>query len=156
MSFILRLAKSRPMAFGAGYSLLKTTGCDLMVQKVIEKRENIDWKRTAAFGSFGLFYLGGVQYVLYVPVFSRMFPNAAAFAGKSVAQKLGDFKGIRDLFAQARAWSVQCGALAVYLPRPRIARTGLMCGVPMQRAPARSLSARGMRCVCGACAVPVR
>jgi len=100
MSAIIRLAKSRPIMFGAGYSLLKTTGCDLMVQKVVEKRENIDWKRTAAFGSFGLFYLGGVQYFIYVPLFSRMFPNAAAFAGKTVAQKLGDFKGIRDLFSQ--------------------------------------------------------
>ena len=34
MSAILRFAKSRPILFGAGYSLLKTTGCDLMVQKV--------------------------------------------------------------------------------------------------------------------------
>ena len=34
MSAILRFAKSRPMLFGAGYSLLKTAGCDLMVQKV--------------------------------------------------------------------------------------------------------------------------
>ena len=33
MSAIIRLAKSRPIMFGAGYSLLKTTGCDLMVQK---------------------------------------------------------------------------------------------------------------------------
>ena len=34
MSAILRFAKSRPILFGAGYSLIKTTGCDLMVQKV--------------------------------------------------------------------------------------------------------------------------
>ena len=34
MSAIIRLAKARPIMFGAGYSLLKTTGCDLMVQKV--------------------------------------------------------------------------------------------------------------------------
>ena len=39
-------------------------------------------RRTVAFGSFGLFYLGGVQYFIYVPLFSRLFPNAAAFAGK--------------------------------------------------------------------------
>ena len=37
MSAIIRLAKSRPFAFGMGYSLLKTSGCDLMVQKVVEK-----------------------------------------------------------------------------------------------------------------------
>lgn len=141
MSAIIRLAKSRPVAFGAGYSLLKTTGCDLMVQKVVEKRENIDWKRTAAFGSFGLFYLGGVQYALYVPVFSRLFPNAAAFAGKTVAQKLGDFKGIRDLFSQVPAWRVcgvrcagvrACGARAV---RSRsLLRQARGCPVPAHRA----------------------
>ena len=71
-----------------------------MVQKVVEKRENIDWRRNAAFGTFGLLYLGGVQYMLYVPVFSRLFPNAAAFAAKSVGEKLRDAKGIRDLFSQ--------------------------------------------------------
>ena len=37
MAAILRLAKSRPFAFGMGYSLFKTSGCDLMVQKVVEK-----------------------------------------------------------------------------------------------------------------------
>ena len=39
MSAILRFAKSRPILFGAGYSLLKTTGCDLMVQKVRARAE---------------------------------------------------------------------------------------------------------------------
>lgn len=100
MSAILALARSRPFAFGMGYSLLKTAGCDLMVQKVVEKREKIDWKRNAAFASFGLFYLGGVQYVLYVPVFSRLFPNAASFASKTIAEKIRDGTGIRTLFAQ--------------------------------------------------------
>lgn len=71
-----------------------------MVQKVVEKRDHIDWRRTAAFGSFGLIYLGGVQYVLYVPLFSRLFPNAAAFAAKSVPDKLRDIRGIRDLLSQ--------------------------------------------------------
>ena len=73
-----------------------------MVQKVIEKREEIDWRRTAAFSSFGFLYLGGVQYALYVPIFSRMFPNAASFAAKTVAEKLRDWPGIRSLFSQVR------------------------------------------------------
>jgi len=100
MSFLLRIAKERPFAFGMAYSCFKTAGCDLMVQKVVEKRETIDWRRTTAFGTFGLFYLGGVQYALYVPIFSRLFPNAASFAAKSVTEKLRDPRGIRDLFAQ--------------------------------------------------------
>ena len=100
MSAIIALARSRPFAFGMGYSLLKTAGCDLMVQKVVEKRESIDWKRNAAFASFGLFYLGGVQYFLYVPVFSRIFPTAGSFATKSIAEKLKDPVGIRNVFLQ--------------------------------------------------------
>ena len=91
MSFILRFAKSYPFRFGMGYSLLKTSGCDFMVQKVVEKREEIDWRRNAAFGTFGLLYLGGVQYMIYVPLFSRLFPGAAGFAGKTVAEKLKDW-----------------------------------------------------------------
>ena len=71
-----------------------------MVQKVVEKRENIDWRRNIAFGSFGLFYLGGVQYMIYVPLFSRLFPTAGAFAAKTVAEKVRDPVGIRNLFAQ--------------------------------------------------------
>ena len=100
MAAIMALARSRPLAFGMGYSLLKTAGCDLMVQKIVEKRENIDWKRNLAFGTFGFFYLGGIQYAIYVPLFSRLFPGAASFAAKSVADKLKDPKGIRELFYQ--------------------------------------------------------
>ena len=97
---ILRIAKTHPFKFGMGYSLLKTAGCDLMVQKVVEKREEVDWKRTLAFGSFGLFYLGGVQYAIYVPLFSRLFPNAAAFSAKTIAEKAKDIPGIRNVCAQ--------------------------------------------------------
>ena len=72
----------------------------VMVQKVVEKRKEIDWRRTTAFGTFGLFYLGGVQYALYVPIYQRLFPNAAAFAAKPVMEKIRDVGGIRDLIAQ--------------------------------------------------------
>jgi len=100
MAAILRFAKQKPFLFGLGYSCVKTVGCDIMVQKVVEKRETIDWRRTTAFGTFGLFYLGGVQFALYVPIFSRLFPNAASFAAKPVVEKLRDVRGIRDLFSQ--------------------------------------------------------
>jgi glycine cleavage system regulatory protein len=100
MAAILRLAKGSPFAFGLVYSGVKTCACDLMVQKVVEKREEIDWRRNSAFAAFGFIYLGGVQYALYVPLFSRLFPNAASFASKSVSEKLRDLPGIRSLFAQ--------------------------------------------------------
>lgn len=43
---------------------------------------------------------GGVQYALYVPIFGRLFPRAAAFAAKPLAEKLADGAGIRAVAAQ--------------------------------------------------------
>jgi hypothetical protein len=89
-----------PLAFGVVLSGSKTSLSDLLVQKVVEKRENVDWRRNAAFASFGFLYLGVVQYTLYVPVFGRLFPNAASFAAKPIAQKVKDVRGMMNLFAQ--------------------------------------------------------
>ncbi|KAH8079129.1 hypothetical protein JL720_9388 [Aureococcus anophagefferens] len=66
MAAVLRFAKASPMAFGVGFSCLKTSASDLIVQTFVERRETIDWKRNAAFASFGFGYLGIVQYSLYV------------------------------------------------------------------------------------------
>lgn len=89
-----------PMAFGIALSGFKTSFSDLLVQKVVERREKVDWRRNAAFAAFGFVYLGGVQYTLYVPIFGRLFPNAARFAAKPLAQKLTDVKGMVNLCAQ--------------------------------------------------------
>jgi len=89
-----------PFAFGVGISTVKTSFSDYLVQTVIEKKEKIDWKRNLAFASFGFFYLGGIQYTLYVPIFGRLFPNAASFAAKNIAAKLKDVKGQFALFSQ--------------------------------------------------------
>jgi len=89
-----------PMSFGVVISTIKTSVSDLLVQKVVEQRAEVDWKRNAAFATFGCFYLGGVQYLIYVPLFGRLFPNAAQFASKPLREKVKDFKGIRDLLGQ--------------------------------------------------------
>eukprot|EP00957_Ditylum_brightwellii_P036408 2756157-Ditylum_brightwellii.AAC.1 len=81
-----------PLSFGITISTAKTSFSDLLVQKVVEQREEIDWRRNAAFATFGCFYLGGVQYALYVPIFGRIFPNAASFAAKSLKDKVKDVK----------------------------------------------------------------
>ena len=60
----------------------------------------LDWKRNAAFATFGFLYLGGVQYTIYVPIFGRMFPNAAKFAAKPLKKKLKDTKGMFQVIAQ--------------------------------------------------------
>ena len=44
-----------PLGFGIVFSGLKTSFSDLLVQKVVEQREKVDWKRNAAFATFGLF-----------------------------------------------------------------------------------------------------
>jgi len=38
--------------------------------------------------------------MIYVPLFGRLFPNAAAFASKPLREKIKDFRGLRDLLAQ--------------------------------------------------------
>lgn len=89
-----------PFAFGVVFSGIKTSFSDLLVQKVVERREHIDWRRNGAFAAFGFIYLGGVQYALYVPIFGRLFPGAAAFAAKSIRDKVRDVRGMFQLVAQ--------------------------------------------------------
>lgn len=89
-----------PLGFGAGLSCVKTSGSDLLVQKVVEQREEVDWKRNLAFGTFGLLYLGGVQYALYVNIFQRLFPRAASFAAKPLREKVKDIQGLGALGGQ--------------------------------------------------------
>jgi len=105
MSTWQRLASipvKHPLAFGIAISTTKTSVSDLIVQKVVQQREEIDWRRNLAFASFGCFYLGGIQYALYVPIFSRMFPNTVSFAAKSLKEKLKDTKGLLAVSAQVR------------------------------------------------------
>eukprot|EP00527_Entomoneis_sp_CCMP2396_P003509 CAMPEP_0198151686 /NCGR_PEP_ID=MMETSP1443-20131203/56617_1 /TAXON_ID=186043 /ORGANISM="Entomoneis sp., Strain CCMP2396" /LENGTH=435 /DNA_ID=CAMNT_0043817441 /DNA_START=119 /DNA_END=1422 /DNA_ORIENTATION=- len=89
-----------PFAFGVVFSGFKTSFSDLMVQKVVEQREQVDWKRNAAFAAFGFFYLGGVQYAIYVPFFSRIFPTAKTFSAQPWRQKIKDFRGMFECGAQ--------------------------------------------------------
>lgn len=91
-----------PFTFGVGVSCVKTCFSDILVQKAVERREKIDWKRNLAFGCFGFFYLGMVQYGLYVTAFGRLFPNASKFAAKSLSQKIKDTKGMMQVGMQVR------------------------------------------------------
>jgi glycine cleavage system regulatory protein len=95
-----RIPIQYPFAFGMGVSTIKTSASDLLVQTVVENKREIDWKRNLAFATFGCFYLGGVQYAIYVPVFGRLFPAAAPFAAKTIKQKMKDTKGQIALLSQ--------------------------------------------------------
>lgn len=93
---LLAFSKANPVVFGVGFSTVKTSAADLLVQMQFEKKkwEEINWKRNLSFGLFGCFYLGGIQYLIYVPVFSRLFPHASAFAALPIAEKVKDARGI--------------------------------------------------------------
>lgn len=99
---LAKIPIKHPLAFGVGISTFKTSASDLLVQVVVEQKKanEIDWKRNAAFATFGCFYLGGVQYMIYVPLFGRLFPNAAKFAAKPIREKVRDAKGMAALCGQ--------------------------------------------------------
>ena len=75
---LLGLPARRPLLFGAVISCFKTCLADGLVQKYLEERDEIDWRRNLIFGGFGFFYLGCFQYFVYVQLFARrLFPSAA-------------------------------------------------------------------------------
>lgn len=94
------MPSEHPFAFGVLVSGVKTSLSDLLVQKVVERKEKVDWKRNAAFAAFGFVYLGGVQYAIYVPLFGRLFPKTASFVAKPFREKIKDTKGIFGTMAQ--------------------------------------------------------
>lgn len=99
-SLLLHVARTYPFRFGVIFSGCKTSVSDLIVQLGIEQREQIDWRRNAAFACFGFGYLGVVQYTLYVPIFGRLFPRTADFAAKPLREKMVDFRGQAAVVAQ--------------------------------------------------------
>jgi hypothetical protein len=55
---LLSVPKAHPFAFGVGFSCAKTSFADYLVQTFVEKREEFDYTRNAAFAAFGFAYLG--------------------------------------------------------------------------------------------------
>lgn len=73
---------------------------DLYTQKVVERRKGIDWQRNIFFGTFGVLYMGGVQYLVYVKLFARVFPTAERFTSSPMAQRLTDLPGMLEVLGQ--------------------------------------------------------
>ena len=99
-SGLLKFARESPYKTNIIIATLKTSLCDILVQKYIEKKEEINWRRNAIFLAFGCIYLGGVQWFVYVDVFKRLWPGMAAFANQPLREKLRNPAGIRALFGQ--------------------------------------------------------
>lgn len=88
------LSRLHPFKFGVAISAFKTGAADAMAQIWLEKRETLDRRRSAIFVAWGAFYLGGIQYFIYVHLFSRvLFPSAAAFVAKPLRERLADRAG---------------------------------------------------------------
>ena len=74
------LVKRHPMIFGVSVTTAKTCSVDLFVQKYVEKKEVIDWRRNMTFGVFGMITLGVWQYYLYNKIFPIITPGTFKFA----------------------------------------------------------------------------
>ena len=61
---ILNYAKEQPYMTNIIVATVKTAVCDLLVQRYIEGKEAIDWKRNAVFTVFGFAYLGVGQWFI--------------------------------------------------------------------------------------------
>lgn len=80
------IAKAKPLMTAFVTSGLKTSAADMFAQKVIERREEVDWKRHFIFVTFGFCYLGGFQYYLYNVKFTQLCaPLTASFGHKAVS-----------------------------------------------------------------------
>lgn len=74
-------AKASPVLTGVITSGLKTSAADLFAQKVIERREEVDWTRHSVYCLFGFAYLGGFQYYLYNVKFVQWCSSITAAVG---------------------------------------------------------------------------
>ena len=70
-SFVLR----NPLLFSAGFGTTKNVVADLLIQKQVERRESIDWRRLGTFASFGAVWVGAGQYMLFNKLLPRAFPG---------------------------------------------------------------------------------
>ena len=71
-------ARAHPFAVGASAATVKAATADVMIQKCVEKRDEIDVKRVAVFTTFCFGFTGCWQYYLYNRVRARVAVTAAA------------------------------------------------------------------------------
>ncbi|GBG30088.1 Protein SYM1 [Hondaea fermentalgiana] len=97
---ILAIMKANPFASQVTIATCKTSLADIIAQKRVEGAEQIDWRRNIIFVMFGCFYLGGVQWMLYVRLFKRLFPSVETFCNQPLREKIKNKEGMKALFSQ--------------------------------------------------------
>lgn len=65
-------AERRPVVVSLVTTMGKAWLADLMIQKLVEKRETVDRSRSAMFAGFGLVYQGAFQYFMYNVLYERV------------------------------------------------------------------------------------
>jgi hypothetical protein len=120
-------AKQNPFLNNLGIASTKTLAADLLAQVVIAQTPiaDIDWQRSLLFGTFGLIYSGGFQYLYQVQVFKKLF-DVDAFTLQPWADKLKDGPGLKALAAQT-ALDLTVLTL-IYLPSFYIFKAGVFSG----------------------------
>lgn len=67
----VRVMKRHPLMVSLLSNTCKTVIADIVAQKILERKETIDRRRTLLFGTFGFVYLGGWQHILFNKLFTR-------------------------------------------------------------------------------------
>ena len=91
-----RFAGARPLLFAVLFGGAKNTVADVIVQNRFEGHDlrNIDLRRTAVFATFGLFYVGAAQFVLFNRVLPRLFGRGLLQGDRRAALKAVGFDQI--------------------------------------------------------------
>jgi hypothetical protein len=103
MEEIVTFPERKPRDFNVILATLKTWGADAIVQ-LLQRRRGVpwvfDWYRSAAFAIFGFFYIGIMQWFLYVSILTWLFPDAMVFANAPFAEKMLDSVGQLSMVGQ--------------------------------------------------------
>lgn len=112
---IMTLPMRRPRTFNVLMATSKTWAADMLVQMAEGRARGVDWRRSAAFAVFGFFYVGLVQWALYVTVMTQLCPNAISFSNQPLSEKMHNIPGQVDLAKQVILDNF-CFAVLVYFP----------------------------------------
>ena len=95
-----RIPQKNPFLFSVGLTTIKTGVVDYLVQRYVEKKDVVDWRRVRIFTTFGFCFSGMWQYWLFTKYMPMVVPGAAAFASKPIGEKLKDAVGLKGLVIQ--------------------------------------------------------
>jgi len=100
---VLTLPERRPYVFNLFFASFTKFVGDVIVQlceNTYKGRQGIDWRRTSVFVAHGFFYVGMVEWFIYVNFFIWLCPSAVQFANEPLEAMLMDRPGQIDFVKQ--------------------------------------------------------